>query len=110
MSENKEPTSEKTETKESVEVIAPDKIVNIQVSGAFYIRLQNLIIYLSSKKDIKEFSAVMLELTKREAKDEYEFNLVTVLMLLNEIEVQAREQKLTEYKTREDLLSKVKPK
>lgn len=79
-----------------VEVIQPDKIVNIQVSGAFYARIHQLMYYFASKKSPEEFAKLLSEMSSREPLDNDEYHLLTTLCLLKEIEDKGREQKLTE--------------
>jgi len=85
--------------KKSLEIIPDEAIMNIKVSGTYYKRLQALFIYLSGKKDMKEFLLEYESLLKlKEPKTEYQIHLQTVLSIIVEIEREAKENKLTEKK------------
>lgn len=79
-----------------IEIMPDDAIMDIKISGTFYKRLQALFIYLSGRKDPKEFLIYYAKMVKgEEPKEEYELHLQTVMSLLLELEKAAKESKLT---------------
>jgi len=71
-----------------------EEIIDIKISGAFYMRIQNLFFDLISKLS-EEDQKTLLEKVKEGAKDITDpamYNAVTVLIIMNEIEYQANEQ------------------
>ena len=84
MSENK-PTM-------PVDIIPYDSIIDIQVGGAFYGRIHELILYIAQQKEPQEFLKIMNELKEREPKEPFEFHMITLLALVREIEEKAKEQ------------------
>jgi hypothetical protein len=77
-----------------------NSIVNIQISGAFMVRIQMLLdkyIQLYGKDKFLDFAKHMID-NKSEPRNEDEENLYTIISLLTELEKQADEQGLTEEK------------
>jgi len=86
------------ENKKKIEVLPNDAIMDIKISGAFVSRLQELFLYLAKLKEEKEFLlhyAVITKVKPEEFKDPYEHHLYTVLALIHEIELVAKENKKT---------------
>jgi|688.fasta_scaffold385037_2 hypothetical protein len=80
--------------KMQVKSIPYENIINIQISGAYYMRIQNLLFSLMGnfkEEDLKDFFT-RLQNNNNEFKDSNEYNLATILILINEIELQAKEQ------------------
>jgi hypothetical protein len=77
--------------KPKVEMFPNDAIVSIKVSGAFYKRLVKLMFSLSTQQDLKSFIKVMTELKTREPENDEEFNIMTVLIMIAEIEKQVKD-------------------
>jgi len=73
--------------------IPHDAIISIEVSGAFYNNLSNLLLHLSSSVSEEEFKA-MLEALKenKPAKNITEFNIHMLFSLIYEIEKNAKNQ------------------
>jgi len=82
--------------KPKVEMFPNDAIVSIKVSGAFYKRLVKLMFSLSTKKDLKAFMKMMAEFKTREPENDEEFNIMTVLILIAEIEREVKDSKVFE--------------
>jgi hypothetical protein len=96
------------ENPKKIEIIPDDVIMDIKVSGTFYKRTQALFIYLSEKKDPKEFLLYYANIMKGgEPKTEYDFHIYTVLSLLLEMEKVAKEKGLTQEKEMPPELRKV---
>ena len=97
------------EQPKKVSVMPDDALMDIKVSGTFYKRLQALFIYLSQKKDIKEFLVLYSNMVKGgEPTSEYEFHLNTVLSLIVEIEKVGKENNLVKEEDASDFVNKVK--
>lgn len=71
-----------------------DALVKIEVSGSFAGRLQQLLIFMMEKKSPGEIHKIIEELRTKEPEDVYSFNLLTIIILIQEIEKQAIEQGL----------------
>lgn len=92
---------------EKVEIIPEEAIMDIRISGTFYQRIQALFIYLSQKKDPKEFLLHYAYISQGgEPKEEYDFHLYTLMALLLEIEKCAKEKNLTLEKDTVELFKK----
>jgi len=75
--------------------IEPDSLIDIKVSGYFYGRLQVLLIWLASHYEEKDFIKHMQIIKDKEVdlKTHPEaYNLETVLSIINELEVSAKDQ------------------
>jgi hypothetical protein len=81
-----------SDSNKPVHVFPPEAIVSINVSGGFYIRLTkllgDLVIKLTPEKALK----IITDLQKRPPENDDEFNLLTMITLVNELEKAAREQ------------------
>lgn len=76
-----------------LEAIQMDSIIDLQISGGFYKRLQDLMPYLSQKEGLDKFSAALVSIKAGEPKTEFEYHLLTVMTLIFEIEKNAGIQK-----------------
>jgi len=92
---------------QQLEAVPFDAMITIEISGAYFARLQQLTLHFSKTKAPDEFAKIVEELKTREPKDEFEYHFITLLSLNHEIEVKAREQKKTVMKDVSDELSKV---
>lgn len=72
--------------------IPVDAIVTVEVSGAFYMRLHQLLINKAAEKTPEEFASIMKELKLDEPKNAYEHDLATILTVVLSIEKAAKEQ------------------
>ena len=75
-----------------VHVFPPEAIVDIKVSGGFYIRLTKLLGDLVIRYTPEKTIAMIADLQKREPENDDEFNLLTLITLVNELEKAARDQ------------------
>jgi hypothetical protein len=91
-----------------IDVIPYDTLVSVEVSGAYYARVQQLLMYIFKDKAADEVSKCMEELKSREPKDIFEYQVITILSLMYEIEVKAREQKKTVVKDLDELKESLK--
>lgn len=76
----------------SVQGIPLDALFTISISGGFYGRLHNLLMFLSQQKSLEEFTLILQNLKAGEPKNAYEDQLLTVLILINECELSASKQ------------------
>lgn len=96
------------DSQKKVSVMPDDALMDIKVSGTFYKRLQALFIYLSQKKDVKEFLALYAKMVQGgEPTSEYEFHLNTVLSLIVEIEKIAKENNLVKEEDATEFINKI---
>lgn len=73
--------------------IPDDALVDIKVSGSFHKRLVELLATLGESVALDEWKAVLERIkTNDPAKDLFEFNVHTILMLIYEVEVEAQKQ------------------
>lgn len=78
------------------DVIPPDVLIDIQISGTFYRRMVDLLTMLGESVPLDEFKAVLNKLSKNDpAEDMFEHNVHTLMSLIYEVEKQAQEQKKT---------------
>jgi hypothetical protein len=78
--------------KDHVEVFPFETIVSIELSGAFYVRLTQLMLDYASLRDINQLGTTLEELNHRDPKDNYEYNLLTLVILIKEIEATVRKE------------------
>tara|TARA_B110000503_G_scaffold27536_1_gene43952 strand:+ start:7795 stop:8097 length:303 start_codon:yes stop_codon:yes gene_type:complete len=75
-----------------IKTIPFEEIIDIQISGAFYVRIQN--IFLSLIQNLKDDDLKKLlekiQTKPEEITDPVEYNIVTLMILMNEIEHQAK--------------------
>ena len=78
--------------KREVEVFPFEAIVNIKISGAFYTRLSEMVLYNASKQNIKDLASTLKELETREPTNADESHLLTLLTLVATIEREVKTQ------------------
>jgi hypothetical protein len=88
-----------------VETFPPDAIVSIQISGAFYVRLAQLLLELLNKRSPQDLMQLMAELKTREPKDNDEYHILTMMVLVNEIEQTVRKTEKFEKVNVDDVIS-----
>jgi len=78
------------------DVIPPDALIDIQISGAFYRRMVDLLTMLGESVPLADFKVVLDKLSKNNlAEDMFEHNVHTIVSLIYEVEKKATEQKKT---------------
>lgn len=79
-----------------IDTIPSETMVEIRVSGAYYIGLQNMFMGIAAERPEAEFKKVLekLKLNNPPA-DKYEFQIHMLLSLIYEIETKAKAQGLT---------------
>lgn len=83
--------------KVKVTSIPTDVQITFTIGGGFYQRLNKLLINYSDSVDMKEYLAALYKIKKNIAhKDQYAFNLETLIILLRDIELSFKEAGLTE--------------
>ena len=78
--------------KSEVEVFPLDAIVTIAVSGSFYSRVTQLLLDHAMTKDSASITEAYDNLKSNPPKDASEFHLLTLSMLVREIEMQVKKQ------------------
>ena len=85
--------------KKLVKGIPLESIIKIEVSGHFYLRIQQMLVHMAAEKTKEEFVKILEKLKSNEKTDSlYEYNLFTILSLIHEIEKQAEAQNKLEDK------------
>lgn len=85
--------------KKLVKGIPLESIIKIEVSGHFYLRIQQMLVHMAAEKTKEEFVKTLEKLKANEKTDSlYEYNLFTILSLIHEIEKQAEAQNKLEDK------------
>ena len=74
--------------------IAIDSLVKIEISGGFAAKLQALMLYHMQTRPTEEVVEIIHHLKNGEPKDEFSDHLLTLLVLIQEIEKQAANQNL----------------
>jgi hypothetical protein len=69
-----------------------DSIIKIEVSGGFTARLQELAVYHLSQKTPEEVNEIIEKIKTKEPENEYEYHLLTLLVLIHEIESESKKQ------------------
>ena len=78
------------------DTIPADALIDIQISGAFYRRMVDLITMLGESVPLADFKAILERLKDNNpATDMFEFNVHTVICLVYEVEKQAKAQNKT---------------
>lgn len=73
-------------TQSQVEVFPLDAVVTIEISGSFYARITQLLLDHVMTKDAKTITAAYDNLKTNEPKDAFEYHLLTLSVLVREIE------------------------
>jgi hypothetical protein len=76
--------------KSEVEVFPLDATVTVEISGAFYGRLNKLLLDHAMTKDNKDLAAAYENLKTNQPQDNYEYHLLTLSILVREIEQQVK--------------------
>jgi hypothetical protein len=80
-----------------VNTIKEEDIIDIKVNGSFYARIQALMFYLLEDKEPQYITEVFEKIKNNTIDDAYVAHLQTVVVLMREIEEQAKKQdKITE--------------
>jgi hypothetical protein len=83
-------------SKMKYETLPNEAIVDIKVSGSFYLRLVSLLNSLGESVPLEEFKDVLEKIKEDKPADSlFEFNVHTILMMIYEIESEAIKQKKT---------------
>jgi hypothetical protein len=72
--------------KKEIEVFPFEANVNIKISGGFYTRLSEMVLYNASKHNIKDLTATLKEMETREPANAEEYHMLTLLTLIATIE------------------------
>ena len=75
-----------------ISTIKEEDIIDIQVNGSFYARIQALMFYLLEGKDPEFVTEVFDKIKNNNIDDVYVAHLQTVVVLMREIEEQAKKQ------------------
>jgi len=80
-----------------VNTIKEEDIIDIKVNGSFYARIQALMFYLLEDKEPQYITEVFDKIKNNTIDDVYVAHLQTIVVLMREIEEQAKNQdKITE--------------
>lgn len=80
-----------------VNTIKEEDIIDIKVNGSFYARVQALMFYLLEDKEPQYITEVFEKIKNNTIDDAYVAHLQTIVVLMREIEEQAKNQdKITE--------------
>lgn len=80
-----------------VNTIKEEDIIDIRVNGSFYARIQALMFYLLEDKEPQYITEVFEKIKNNTIDDAYVAHLQTVVVLMREIEEEAKKQnKITE--------------
>jgi outer membrane PBP1 activator LpoA protein len=71
-----------------------DALIKIEVSGTFAGRLHGLLIHYMQQKPLAEVQKILEHLKNNEPEDEFSNHLLTIIILIQEIEKQAVAQDL----------------
>lgn len=88
---------------ELVEVLPLSTVVEIKVNGAFLTRVQALLVHTLKDLSKEEITAGSEKIKTQTHSEPWEFHYETLAILINDIERTAKEQKLTEMKSVEEL-------
>ena len=88
---------------ELVEVLPLYTVVEIKVNGAFLTRVQALLVHTLKDLSKEEITAGSEKIKTQTHNEPWEFHYETLAILINDIERTAKEQKLTEMKSVEEL-------
>lgn len=78
----------------TIPAIPFDAKIDITIGGGLYARLSQLTTHFASQKSEEEFTKILTRLQQPGNKplDEFEYHLITLLSLVAEIEIKAKEQ------------------
>jgi len=69
-----------------LEIFPVEEIVSIKISGGFYVRLSQLLSDHISTRSHAEIAQIFADIATREPKDSFEYHLLTLTVLIKEIE------------------------
>lgn len=75
-----------------IKVIKPEQIINLQLNGHFYKRLQDFATSYSLSVPVEKLHEQLLKITEKEELDEFGYHLETLLILIKGIEDEAVKQ------------------
>jgi len=75
-----------------VHVFPLDAIVSIEISGAYYTRVSKLLADMLMQKPQEELVKLMSDLNQRAPETDEEYNILTLIILVNEIEKAVKDQ------------------
>lgn len=75
-----------------IDAVKFESIIKIDISGAFYSRLCQLLNWYAHQKPLDEFTNEMASLKADKPPSEYAYHLETILTLIHSTEVAAKEQ------------------
>ena len=81
-----------SEAKDYLEVFPLDSIISVEISGAFYSRLNQLFMEHANQRGLDKLAQTFVELNSREPQDSWEFHLLTLSILIREIEQNVRNE------------------
>jgi len=81
-------------TTEKISYLPDDTIVDIQVSGAFYKRLQTLLFSLTENIEAEDTQKIYKNAIDGKAETILEYNVETMLLICKEVEEKTTEQNL----------------
>lgn len=85
-----------------ISTIKEEDIIDIKVNGSFYARIQALMFYLLEGKEPQFITEVFEKIKNNNIDDAYVAHLQTIVVLMREIEEEAKKQdKITEKDTEE---------
>jgi hypothetical protein len=74
--------------------IKSEALIKLEFSGYFTARIQTLLIYFMKLKTVAEINKILEDLKTKEPADEYQLHLLTLLILIQDIEKAAGQQGL----------------
>jgi len=75
-----------------VEAIANDSIIDIKISGLFYGRIHQMLLYHAGQKPFDEFIKEVKAVRSGPPQNQYQEHLLSLLTLIHEIETKAKAQ------------------
>lgn len=75
------------------DTIPEDVLIDIQISGSFYRRMVDLLTMLAESVPLEDFKKVLEKMKENKpAEDMFEFNVHTLISLIYEVELKAKDQ------------------
>jgi len=76
----------------NIESIPPQNIIDVKISGAFYGRIHQLLLYYCREKSPEDIQQRIATLDMEKPRDDFDYHLGTILTMVLEIEKVAKEQ------------------
>lgn len=76
----------------NIEIFPLESIVTVEISGAFYARLTQLLLDHAMTRDTKSIGESYAHLQSNDPRDAYEYHLLTLSILVKEIEAQVKKE------------------